>query len=206
MECAQCQQPACKRCPCRAVRYCSLKCQRIDWPRHKDDCRRMRAEQTVVLPPRPWYNHSAPELAQHCYEFALRARSMREHKVEMPDAEAVAYRLVEDGTGAGLVEMEAAVTAAREMFVPRQQSDLDDLPSQSGDAFGDRALAVQRMLCEAAHALLTDDLRRHAGDWVAYLFDGRVLLGKTPTMVRPPKATPEQLEAIRRSAVAEEEK
>ena len=184
MECAQCQQPACKRCPCRAARYCSLKCQRIDWPRHKDDCRRMRAEQTVVLPPRPWIHFSAPELAQHCYEFALRARSVREHQVEMADAEATAYRLV----------------------VPQQQSDLDDLPSQSGDAFGDRALAAQRMLNEAAQALLPDDLVRHAGDWVAYLFDGRVLLGKAPTMVRPPKATPEQLEAIRRSVAQEEEK
>lgn len=205
MECAGCGNPAAKRCPCRTVRYCGFKCQRAHWAEHKDDCRRLRAEQTVVMPPRPWYNFSPPEMAQHCLEFVLRARNAKEHGVDDTEAEAKAFKMVDEGSGVGLPELERALKAARAMFVPECDADLDDLPRQSGDTFGDNALDVQRMLGEAAQVLLEDSgFHPYVGDWVAYCFDGRVLLGKTPTMVKPPKATPEQAAAIKAAFEAAE--
>lgn len=50
MDCAKCYKmpqggdsfPLCKRC--RRVRYCGVECQRADWPRHKVECGKKRAD------------------------------------------------------------------------------------------------------------------------------------------------------------------
>jgi hypothetical protein len=49
--CVMCWKPTANQCGrCRAVRYCSKRCQREAWPLHKPDCNQMKCHVRVLVP------------------------------------------------------------------------------------------------------------------------------------------------------------
>lgn len=164
--CFVCLEAAGLRCPCGTAVYCGKKCQKKAWKQHKLEC-------AAVLRPARWFDWSERQLAEHCVEFLLNARTMAEDGRQARHAAKFAKKMLdEQGAGwLGLSEFKTALMGAQRLFraAPSEHDDGD---------LRDDAQRLAQGLVDAARRMINDDgFEQFLWPWANQLFEPAALVG-----------------------------